>query len=104
MIYDSIGYSFPYCMDENDVKQLPRFQHQMENTIMTMRAFRNQLYNYHLLHKEISHRLQYEEQMQMVIYSLGSLKDNYAFHHQLALALLLREKGRYIKNWRNTSI
>lgn len=85
-------------MDEDDIEELLQLQHEMEITIREVREsehyqkFREQLYNNKSLQNELSHRLQSKEQIQMVIYGLGSLEYNFNSHYQLALALLLKEE------------
>ncbi|KAJ0981314.1 hypothetical protein J5N97_009569 [Dioscorea zingiberensis] len=85
-------------MDEEDVKELPRLQHEMEVTIMDLREseyylkLRDDLNGDQLLRSEISRRIGSKEHVQMVIYGLGSLEYSFQPQFQFALALLLREE------------
>ncbi|KAJ0981316.1 hypothetical protein J5N97_009571 [Dioscorea zingiberensis] len=63
--------SYPYRMDEEDVKELPRLQHEMEVTIMDLREseyylkLRDDLNGDQLLRSEISRRIGSKEHVQM---------------------------------------
>ncbi|KAH7680001.1 SRR1-like domain-containing protein [Dioscorea alata] len=84
-------------MDEEDVEELVKLNHEMEITKFELRdseyyrKLRDQLEKNHLLKTEISRRLGSEEQIQMIIYALGSLEYSFSSQYQFALALLMRE-------------
>ncbi|KAH7679980.1 Ribonuclease H-like protein [Dioscorea alata] len=88
---------YPYRMDEEDAEELVKLQHEMEITKIELRnsehyrKLRDQLEEDHFLKNEISRRLGTEEQIQMIIYGLGSLEYSFASQYQFALALLMRE-------------
>lgn len=84
-------------MDEEDAEELVKLQHEMEITKFELRdseyycELRDQLEKNNLLKTEISRRLGSEEQIEMIIYALGSLEYSFASQYQFALALLMRE-------------